>query len=158
MFARCVLLRAILPCSEPIAIFLSPSLWHLTTRLNSSPDATKLEPVGPDLLIGLLRATLYYGQTSPILTYCCNNMFWPWQFTIQGYSKQFSHLNLLNSISLTSFKHQLSEQLTDYCTCTSIYLPVQPIYNLSQTTTSPATVFIYLFCSFAPCMFVLLHV
>ena len=35
-----------LPCSEPIAIFLSPFLWHLTTRLNSSPDVTKPEPVG----------------------------------------------------------------------------------------------------------------
>ena len=33
---------------------------------------------------------------------------------------------------------QLSEQLTDYCTCT------QPIYNLAQTTTSPPTVLIYL--------------
>uniref|UniRef100_A0A8C7HF78 Sodium/calcium exchanger membrane region domain-containing protein n=1 Tax=Oncorhynchus kisutch TaxID=8019 RepID=A0A8C7HF78_ONCKI len=40
-------------------------------------------------------------------------------------------------ISLTSFKHQLSEQLTDYCTCT------EPIYNLAQTTTPFPTVFIY---------------
>ena len=50
----------------------------------------------------------------------------------------------LSLISLTSFKHQLSEQLTDYCTCT------QPTYNLAQTTTSFPTVLIYLFCSFAP--------
>ena len=37
----CILLMLV-PCSEPIAIFLSPSLWHLTTRLNSSPGAAKL--------------------------------------------------------------------------------------------------------------------
>ena len=30
-------------------------MWHLTTRLNSSPGATKLGPVGPALLIVLLR-------------------------------------------------------------------------------------------------------
>ena len=48
-------------------------------------------------------------------------------------------LKLETLISLTSFKHQLSEQFRDYCTCT------QPIYNLSQTATSPPTVFIYLF-------------
>ena len=29
----------------------STALWHLTTRLNSSPGVTKLEPVGPALLI-----------------------------------------------------------------------------------------------------------
>ena len=46
-------------------------------------------------------------------------------------------LKLETLISLTSFKHQLSEQLTYYCTCT------QPIYNLSQTATSSPTVFIY---------------
>jgi hypothetical protein len=45
----------LLPCSEPIAIFTSPSLWHLTTRLNSSPGVTELGPVGPALLIVLLR-------------------------------------------------------------------------------------------------------
>ena len=48
-------------------------------------------------------------------------------------------LKLETHISLTSSMHQLSEQLTDYCTCT------QPIYNLAQTTTSSSTVFIYLF-------------
>ena len=49
---------AVLPCSEPIAIFLSSFLWHLTTRLNSSQGATKLGPVGPALLIVLLRQSI----------------------------------------------------------------------------------------------------
>ena len=39
-----------LPCSEPIVIFPSPSLWHLTTLLNSSLGAIKLGPIGPALL------------------------------------------------------------------------------------------------------------
>ena len=37
-----------------------------------------------------------------------------------------------------NFKHQLSEQLTDYCTCT------QPVYNLAQTTTTPTVVILFL--------------
>ena len=48
-------IQAVQPCSEQIAIFRSPSLWHLTTRLNSSPGATKLGPVGPALLTVLLK-------------------------------------------------------------------------------------------------------
>jgi hypothetical protein len=53
-------------------------------------------------------------------------------------------LKLETHISVTSFKHQLSEQLTDHCTCT---WPIckQPIHLLH-----PHTVFIYLSCSFAP--------
>jgi hypothetical protein len=58
-------------------------------------------------------------------------------------------LKLETLISLTIFRHQLSEQLTDYCTCT------WPIYNLAQTTTYFPTVFIYIFCSFAPHYFYL---
>jgi hypothetical protein len=45
-----------------------PLLWHLTTRLNSSPDATKLGPVGPTLLIVLLRrqsSALLWTDVSP---------------------------------------------------------------------------------------------
>ena len=45
----------VLTCSGPTAIFLTPSLWHLTTRLNSSPGETTLGPVGPALMIVLLR-------------------------------------------------------------------------------------------------------
>ena len=62
-------------------------------------------------------------------------------------------LKLKTLFSLTSFKQQLSEQLTDYCNCTL------PIYNLAKTTTSFPTVFIlfiYLFCSFAPHNFLFL--
>jgi hypothetical protein len=57
-----------LPCSGQIVIFRGPSLWHLTTRLNSSPGATKLEPVGPVLIVLLKRqSALYHGQIYPIL-------------------------------------------------------------------------------------------
>ena len=67
--------------SEPFAIFLSPSLWHLTKQLNSRPGATKLGPVGPALLIVLLRrqssALLWTDFSSPHLSCCCINMFSP---------------------------------------------------------------------------------
>ena len=36
------------------------------------------------------------GVCTPHLIYFCINMFRLWQFTIQDYSKQFSHLNLFN--------------------------------------------------------------
>ena len=54
----CILLMVSLcvcPRASYAALFLCPSLWHLITQLNSSPGATKLEPVGPALLIVLLR-------------------------------------------------------------------------------------------------------
>ena len=54
---------AVLPCSEPIVIFRGPSLWHLTARLNSSPGVTKLGPVGPALLIVLLKIVNEAGPT-----------------------------------------------------------------------------------------------
>jgi hypothetical protein len=53
MFFLCVHPRA--SRAAQIAIFLSPSLWHLTASLSSSPGATKLEPVGPALLISAVK-------------------------------------------------------------------------------------------------------
>ena len=76
------------PRASRAALFWANCNLHLTTRLNSSPGATKLEPVQSALLILLLRRVAL-GQTSPHFSHCCINMFWPWQFTIQGYSKQF---------------------------------------------------------------------
>ena len=64
-------------CSEPIVIFLSPSLWHMTTLLNSSPGAIKLGPVGPAWLKVLLSrqsSALLWTDFSP-LSYCCISMF-----------------------------------------------------------------------------------
>ena len=59
---------SVLLCSEPIAIFLSLSLWHPTTRLNSSPDVTKLWPLGPlDRVVKKAEQHFIMDRLIPIL-------------------------------------------------------------------------------------------
>ena len=84
------------------------------------------------IYISLVTPKTNSSNSSFLLSFQCS--------AANDWNKLQKPLKLETLISLTSFKHQLSEQLTDYCTCT------QPIYNLAQTTISSPTVF----CSFAP--------
>ena len=80
-----------LPCSEPTKNVPSPSLWHLTTLLNSSPGEKELGPLGPvDCVVKNIDRPLSILAT--VVSICFDRD----SFTIQGYSKQFNHLNLVN--------------------------------------------------------------
>uniref|UniRef100_A0A8C7SC08 Reverse transcriptase domain-containing protein n=1 Tax=Oncorhynchus mykiss TaxID=8022 RepID=A0A8C7SC08_ONCMY len=88
------------------------------------------------------RSSRYISLVTPKTNYFFGRL--SFQFSAANdWNELQTSLKLETLISLTSFKHQLSEQLTDYCTCT------YSTYNLAQTTTSFPTVF-YLFIYFAP--------